>query len=178
MESKLPCQRCQKPILTATAVRTGGLCLSCVGRPHLPASCSGYPKGLGYWHSDEAVAFPGPEIFVRPNWLPAESRSRLLAYLRSAPIFTGSWGHSFCRFDCGASDLVMGSREYWDGAWVWPEGLAHYVESHSVCLPDEFLQRALAPWMPDFSGIPAFPDVEVTWNYWLDWTEQFRSNDR
>jgi len=25
--------------------------------------------------------------------------------------------------------------------WVWPEGLPHYVEAHSVRLPDEFIQH-------------------------------------
>ncbi|MFT5048691.1 MAG: hypothetical protein ACI8QZ_000078 [Chlamydiales bacterium] len=33
----------------------------------------------------------------------------------------------------------MGSRCLTDGEWVWPEGLAHYVEAHHVRLPDEFL---------------------------------------
>jgi hypothetical protein len=32
----------------------------------------------------------------------------------------------------------LGSWDLTDGQWVWPEGLAHCVEKHWVCLPDEF----------------------------------------
>jgi len=49
-------------------------------------------------------------------------------------------GYSFCRFACGIPDQQMGCTEFYDGVWVWPEGLAHYVECHSVLLPDEFIQ--------------------------------------
>lgn len=35
----------------------------------------------------------------------------------------------------------MGSRDLTDGTFVWPEGLAHYVERHDVKLPDHFLQH-------------------------------------
>ncbi|HEY1188039.1 MAG TPA: hypothetical protein VGE74_10300 [Gemmata sp.] len=33
----------------------------------------------------------------------------------------------------------MGGRDLTDGVWMWPEGLAHYVECHAVRLPDEFV---------------------------------------
>ena len=35
----------------------------------------------------------------------------------------------------------MGSRDFSDGAWIWPEGLHHYVEIHSVRLPAEFINH-------------------------------------
>ena len=53
-------------------------------------------------------------------------------------------GYSFCRFACGTPDEEMGSIDLYDGVWVWPEGLAHYVECHSVCLPDEFIETMRA----------------------------------
>ena len=41
--------------------------------------------------------------------------------------------YDLCRF-CGAAN---GSAELTDGEhFVWPEGLAHYVSDHDVCLPD------------------------------------------
>jgi len=49
-------------------------------------------------------------------------------------------GYSYCRFDCGIPDCEMGSIDLYDGVWVWPQGLVHYVEFHSVCLPYEFIQ--------------------------------------
>jgi hypothetical protein len=49
-------------------------------------------------------------------------------------------GYSFCRFGCGIPDRDMGSCDFYDGEWLWPQGLAHYIERHSVRLPDEFIQ--------------------------------------
>lgn len=40
-------------------------------------------------------------------------------------------GLSECRF-CGEH---VGSLEFTDGVYVWPEGLAHYIQEHSVRLP-------------------------------------------
>ncbi len=31
-----------------------------------------------------------------------------------------------------------------DGVWLWPDDLIHYVEEHSVALPQEFLDRLLS----------------------------------
>jgi hypothetical protein len=59
----------------------------------------------------------------------------------------------------------MGSRDFTDGMWIWPEGLAHYVHNHGVTLPDDFVARVL-------SGSPtryAREAEEVDWNYWHDW---------
>jgi hypothetical protein len=65
-------------------------------------------------------------------------------------------GYSFCRFVCGIADWDMGSADFCDGDWLWPEGLAHYVEKHSVRLPDEFIEcMRLRSWQP-----PRAVDVE------------------
>jgi hypothetical protein len=48
-------------------------------------------------------------------------------------------GYSFCRFACGTPDEDMGSSDCDDGEWVWPAGLAHYVERHAVRLPGELI---------------------------------------
>jgi hypothetical protein len=43
----------------------------------------------------------------------------------------------------------MGGRDLTDGVWMWPEGLAHYVERHAVRLPDEFVATMVAhEWEP------------------------------
>ena len=44
-------------------------------------------------------------------------------------------GMSYCRFGCGWN----GAAERSDGVWVWPDGLAHYVERHHVMLPQAFV---------------------------------------
>jgi len=50
------------------------------------------------------------------------------------------FGGSTCRFLC--ENKSVGNKELTDGVWVWPEGLAHYVEVHDVLLPSEFVNQA------------------------------------
>ncbi len=47
-------------------------------------------------------------------------------------------GPSMSRF-CGEA---VGSLELSDGVFIWPEGLAHYVEEHGVRLPARFVNHA------------------------------------
>lgn len=112
-------------------------------------------KFLGYWYMDEAhinpantyaeflYSLPDPRDFVDPTWDAAE-RAMVLDHLRVATTF-GAWkGISGCRI-CECSN---GSRCLtFDGSWVFPQGLAHYVETHGVRLPQEFVDhvRALPP---------------------------------
>ena len=70
-------------------------------------------------------------------------------------------------FDWG---YPTGCLELTDGMWSWPEGLAHYVETHGVRLPDEFVAYAASQ---DFRA----PDSETESNgeivlhhgFWNDW---------
>jgi len=39
--------------------------------------------------------------------------------------------------------LDMGRGELTDGVYMWPEGLAHYLEKHNVRLPQEFVDHVL-----------------------------------
>ena len=59
----------------------------------------------------------------------------------------------------------MGSRDLTDGIWVWPEGLAHYVDIHSVGLPEEFTKHALS--VPDAT----MPEESQPYDdgYWIRW---------
>lgn len=67
-------------------------------------------------------------------------------------------GTSFCRFVCGTPDWEMGDSSLHDGEWEWPDGLAHYVERHSVRLPDEFINTMRSrDWRP--AG-----DIRISWN--------------
>lgn len=92
---------------------------------------------VGYWITslNDDSLFP-PQEFVRTG-LPAGVAS----YLKSAETYEQYRGLSWCRFQCGVPSRDMGSRDLTDGTWVWPEGLAHYVESHGVNLPSRFVDR-------------------------------------
>jgi hypothetical protein len=86
---------------------------------------------IGYWAGPGAEEWPDPRLFARPG-PDAAGRQRVLEYLRAGTVYVAAGGPSFCRF-CGAAN---GSVELTDGEhFVWPEGLAHYVSDHDVCLP-------------------------------------------
>jgi hypothetical protein len=94
---------------------------------------------IGYWHGPPATeGWPDVRAFVAPAPDPGE-RQAVADYLRSGTAFVAAAGFSMCRI-CGAAN---GSTELTDGVhFVWPEGLAHYVEAHSVRLPDEVVAVA------------------------------------
>jgi hypothetical protein len=83
-------------------------------------------------------SWPMPQDFVDAEWR-SESRSSLVGYLRAGKLARAYMGWSDCRF-CNKRN---GTVEHTDGVWVWPEGLAHYVEAHAVRLPEEFFLHAL-----------------------------------
>jgi len=65
--------------------------------------------------------------------------------------------------------LHNGNRFYCDDVWCWPEGLAHYVETHGIRLPDEFVAHAAAR---DFraSGRVANPEtIRPDDRFWREW---------
>lgn len=111
----------------------------------------GGKKFIGYWHQPkhpddppyddpEIQAFidnlPHPQEYVDPEWDPIE-REMVVRYLKLGTKFVGWMGSSRCRFGC---ELRNGSRCLtFDGSWVYPEGLAHYVEEHGVRVPQEFV---------------------------------------
>jgi hypothetical protein len=82
-----------------------------------------------------------PEVLIDPDW-EREDRPRLVAYLRSGASIMEYLGYSYCRFLCGAPGREMGGSELSDGVWLWPEGLAHYVEEHLIRLPGELVEHA------------------------------------
>ncbi|MEU8285341.1 hypothetical protein AB0C01_13470 [Micromonospora sp. NPDC048905] len=105
---------------------------------------------IGYWDGP-AVSETLPDVcdFVTAD-ANVTLRRAVAAYLRSGTVFTATAGVSVCRL-CGAAN---GSTEQTDGEhFVWPEGLAHYVEEHDVRLPDEIAAVAL-------SGVAAPVDSE------------------
>ncbi len=96
---------------------------------------------LGWWFSSFAPStLPRPQALVG-GWQPRE-RDLVLRYLRAGKVLVRYPDASFCRFDCG--EQAMGKSDLTDGRYVWPEGLAHYVERHDVRLPDSFVAHVAA----------------------------------
>ena len=98
---------------------------------------------VGYWPpvsgsqpalTDQRCPLPDPHRLVVRNWR-LQQRELIAGYLRAGAVVASYFGVSACRFGCGG----YGSRCVSDGVWQWPEGLVHYVECHSLRLPDEFV---------------------------------------
>ena len=105
-----------------------------------------------------------PPRLVRPDWRPAERLPIALFFSFRPGLRDRGHGWSSCRFGCGPN----GSKDQTDGTWSSPEGLAHYVEAHAVCLPDEFLEAMGASgWVaPEASsGVTGPPTAE----FWVEW---------
>jgi len=91
---------------------------------------------IGYWSWTA-----DPVQLVEPSWASGE-RPALVTYLQSGIRLLQWRGYSFCRFQCGIPRQHMGSADFTDGRWIWPEGLWHYVAEHMIALPDAFLAHA------------------------------------
>jgi len=94
---------------------------------------------------------------------------RVVHYLRNALRADMYCGYSYCRLRCGVPDSEMGSFDLTDGLWLWPEGLAHYVEAHGLPLPEEFIATMKAnAWQPpqEFAGTG---DGKLDSLFWLEW---------
>lgn len=94
-------------------------------------------KQLEEWWADaraEQSRWPDPRQFVDPTWVSSD-RLMVADHLERGTLVNVYRGLSPCRF-CGRHN---GSAEMTDGAYCWPEGLAHYVRDHEVRLPEEFV---------------------------------------
>jgi hypothetical protein len=129
-------------------------------------------KLIGYWRNESDPSWPDPAWFVDEQW-DVNARQLVADYLRAGTVYCVACGVSWCRFRCGVSGV--GSAEQTDGVYVWPEGLAHYVEQHSVRLPDKFVRHATTS-QPDPSlstivfGPANFSADFAWWKNQIGWT--------
>jgi hypothetical protein len=93
---------------------------------------------IGYWRDEQHGDYPDPHDMVDQSW-DDDQRLTVATYFRGGTFLRGFMGLSPCRL-CGKPN---GASEYTDGVLVWPEGLAHYVEDHSVRLPEAIEQYVL-----------------------------------
>ncbi len=124
-------------------------------------------EALGYWFNESAPsALPRPQRLIG-RW-PARQRSQVARYLRAGSVFESYRAGTFCRFACDIPARVLGRRDLTDGVWVWPEGLAHYVEAHSVRLPDRFARHVARAKLPEPIVI-AEREGTIDETSWLAW---------
>ena len=127
---------------------------------------------VGYWSTENIESLKGwwihPKLLVRKGFY-GDKKEKVVKYLRSGCLVFSYAGCSSCRLDSTIPDEVMGSGELTDGYWLWPEGLAVYVERFDVILPAEFLA-----YMSDNDYVPGKfildpDDVVPVWGFWIGW---------
>ena len=91
---------------------------------------------IGYWRSDTETQWPDPRDFVDASW-DQQERNMVVDHLMTAESPWISMGNSTCRF----CQQPNGSLEQTDGAYLWPQGLAHYLLKHAVRLPEPFVEH-------------------------------------
>lgn len=93
-------------------------------------------RPVGFWTTREGDGLPDPRALRSPTW-ERSRRGLIAAYLSGAAVLDGDQE----RHECLICGIAAGSKERTDGAWRWPEGLAHYVVEHGVKLPLELVQK-------------------------------------
>lgn len=152
------------PFEFASAVRSAAAAFQ-------PVQAVGYWRSLPKFHDAANDRFPNPALLVSPEWREGE-RSQIISYLKSGWTYAQSRGMSYCRLECGIAYEQMGSRCLSDGEWVWPEGLAHYVEAHQVRLPGEFIEGMIRhAWrVPDDQNRPTYDSQgNPDYAFWVAW---------
>ena len=96
-------------------------------------------RAVGYWSGGEMTGCPDPKEMPVRVYDP-EEKARIVSYLKSGAEYQGWMGFSYCRFDCGVCCSKMGTKDFTDGTWFWPEGFYHYIETHDLELPGAFLK--------------------------------------
>ena len=109
--------------------------------------------GIGYWRSDDQPDLPEPSDLVDHAW-DADMRALVARYFATGTVRFRRPGEQRCRI----CEVVFTATEYTDGEFVWPDGLAHYVEQHSVRLPTAVERYVLLTLQDLLTGEP-----DVAW---------------
>lgn len=86
-------------------------------------------KRVGYWGRKIGDDLPMP--------VPTgdEPDQDIINYLKAGDVHTPWLGYSTCRL-CGC---MNGTECLTDGTYMWPSGLAHYVEVHWIEMDEDFV---------------------------------------
>jgi hypothetical protein len=112
---------------------------------------------------------------VQRSWHAGELE-RIIDYLRAGRDFADicDWackGWSTCRFRGCREGEKNGSANFTDGEWYWPEGLAHYIQRHSVILPEQLIEKMCTNnWqVPAVGGDASLACRTVDYSFWIAW---------
>ena len=102
---------------------------------------------VGFWFSPIEPRLPHPRTLVDPAWDGAE-RFAVIRHLRHGREHEVYCGSSYCRLhetdSCTKyASFGLGSKEFTDGTYVWPESLIHYLVVHHVKPDAAFVKHVL-----------------------------------
>lgn len=119
---------------------------------------------IGYWQSVYETDYPDPAWFTDANWDP-NIRQQVIQHLQQGRRMPYTYmGQAFCRFHCdGPHAGRLGSMEFTDGRYVWPEGLAHYLEAHHLRLPAEVVDHMLQDTEDLYEPLPHSYEIDYEW---------------
>lgn len=124
---------------------------------------------IGYWYSEAEFWLPHAWSLVDLSWDSA-IREAVAGHLDKGAVLHEWMGFSPCRL----CDLQgNGSRDLYDGVYVWPEGLSHYVRDHKVRLPETFVQHALKQQGTHLPWDPHFPDRKQHVSNYSKWARDY-----
>ena len=121
---------------------------------------------VGYWRSEYEPTLPDPREHLDETW-DDDERELVVAYLQGGLPVLHMMGFSPCRI-CDLS--ANGNAELTDGSYLWPQGLAHYVQDHRVRLPPEFERHVLDRW--EILEEAAIRARKAPPNRWMRMTQQ------
>ena len=90
-------------------------------------------KLIGYWGPDQQ--YPDPKKMQDPEFWKTRDRDAIIKHLKNGYPCNHYRGYSGCRI-CNQD---LGTHERTDGVWCWPDKLEHYVKTHNVILPEDFI---------------------------------------
>ena len=123
---------------------------------------------IGYWDDTPKGDWIMPAYLFDPTWDPSE-RTRVASYLKGGARVREDLGYSHCRLSSEIPDSVMGNAENTDGTWIWPEGLAIYIDRFAVRLPEAFLQHIRASEYEAFCPTGDVESAHVDTTFWKEW---------
>jgi hypothetical protein len=107
---------------------------------------------VGYW-GEAGSGLPTPSSLVDDTW-GEEYRNAVAEHLGRGFVVRAYMGTTTCRI----CEEQVGSLELTDGVYTWPEGLRHYIETHSIRLPEPFVEYVRA-----FTDAIESADIDESW---------------
>lgn len=95
---------------------------------------------VGFWNNqqNDYPQYPMPQDMV--GKLDKETKRKIIDYLSDRKFFKVAYrGWADCRI-CGEH---LGSSDYSDKKYTWPQGYEHYIQKHNVVPPKDFIKHIL-----------------------------------